>query len=471
MANKPAKKTKANPMWGGHYKSGPAEIMKRINECIETDKHLYAEDIEASKAHATMLADCEIISRKDAKAIIDGLETVRREIRDGKLELIEELEDVHMNVEARLAGLIGDAAGRLHTARSRNDQVAVDFRLWVRRAIDETDASLKNLQKALLDQAEKNAATIMPGFTHLQPAQPVTLGHHLMAYVEMFARDCSRLADARARMNECPLGAAALAGTSFSIDREKTSHALGFDRPTANSLDSVSDRDFAIEFVFVSSLIAVHLSRLAEEMVVWTSAGFNFVKLSEAFTTGSSIMPQKRNPDAAELIRGKVGGIVGELNNLLITLKGLPLAYNKDMQETKQPVMDVADHLGLMLAAMAGMMKDMAPNKPALAAATEKGFLTATDLADWLVRSLGIPFRQAHHLTGQVVRMAEKKKCRLDQLSLKEMQKADKRITADVFSVLKPVNSVNSRKSYGGTAPAQVKAQVKIWRAALKGKK
>ena len=354
-----AKKVSANKMWGGHYKSGPAEIMTRINECIETDKRLYEEDIEASKAHAAMLADCGIISRKDAKAIVEGLEVVRKEIKSGKYVLSAALEDVHMNVESRLAEIIGDAAGRLHTARSRNDQVAVDFRLWVRNAIDALDGALKNLQKALVDQADKNAGLLIPGFTHLQPAQPVTFGHHLLAYVEMFARDRGRFADARARMNECPLGAAALAGTSFPIDRNKTAKTLDFERPMANSIDAVSDRDFALEFLAAASVLAVHLSRLAEELVIWTSAGFGFVKLSEAFTTGSSIMPQKRNPDAAELIRGKTGGIIGALNNLLITLKGLPLTYNKDMQETKQPVMDVADNLDLMLAAMAGMIRDM----------------------------------------------------------------------------------------------------------------
>lgn len=469
-ANK-GKKVSANSMWGGHYKSGPAEVMTRISvdECIETDKRLYVEDIEASKAHAAMLGDCGIISRKDAKAIVDGLEVVRKEIESGKLVFSPTLEDVHMNVEARLAELIGDAAGRLHTARSRNDQVAVDLRLWVRNAIDGIDVELKKLQKALIDQAENNVDMLMPGLTHTQPAQPVTLGHHMLAYVEMFARDRSRFADARARLNECPLGAAALAGTSFPIDRHKTAKALGFDGPMANSMDAMSDRDFALEFTAAASIAAMHLSRLAEELVLWTSAGFNFVKLSEAFTTGSSIMPQKRNPDAAEIIRGKVGAVVGTFNNLIITLKGLPMAYNRDMQETKQPVISAADQLDMMIAAMAGMVRDMKPNKEALLAATEKGFLTATDLADWLVKNLGMPFRKAHHVTGQIVRMAEAKGCRLDQVSLKEMQKAEKGITADIFSVLKPANSANSRKSYGGTSPSQVKVQVKKWKAAIKG--
>ncbi|MDD3288204.1 MAG: argininosuccinate lyase [Alphaproteobacteria bacterium] len=465
---KKAKKS-SNPMWGGHYASGPAEAMQRINECIDTDKRLYLEDITASKAHASMLGDCKIISSKDAKAIINGLDVVRKEIENGNLQFTAELEDVHMNVEARLAQLIGDPAGRLHTARSRNDQVATDFRLWIRNAIDRLDEELKLLQTALIDQAETNADTIMPGFTHLQPAQPVTFGHHLLAYVEMLARDRSRFSDARARMNECPLGAAALAGTSFPINREKTSAALGFDRPMANSLDAVSDRDFAMEFLSAAGILSVHMSRLAEELVIWTSDGFRYVRLSESFTTGSSIMPQKRNPDAAELIRGKSGMVIGSLTNLLVTMKGLPLAYNKDLQETKRPAMEVADQLSLMISAMTGMIRDMKADKSRMNAATNGGFLTATDLADWLVINLNMPFRKAHHVTGGIVRIAETKGCRLDELTLDEMRKIEPKITKDAFKALNPAGAANSRKSYGGTSPSQVKKQVNNWRKSIAG--
>jgi len=441
--------------------------MEAINASIGFDQRLARQDIEGSRAHAAMLAAQGIITDSDAQAIREGLLTVLSEIEDGSFTFSTALEDIHMNVEARLKELIGDAAGRLHTARSRNDQVALDFRLWVRDRCDEVTNVLFTLQGALLDQAEAGADLVMPGFTHLQVAQPVTWGHHMMAYVEMFARDASRFADARVRMNESPLGAAALAGTSFPIDRDATAAALGFDRPAANSLDAVSDRDFALEFLASASICAIHLSRLAEELVIWSSAQFRFVTLSDRFSTGSSIMPQKKNPDAAELIRAKAGRITGAQVGLLMVMKGLPLTYSKDMQEDKEPVFDAADSLILALHAMAGMVADMTPNTDALRAAASSGYSTATDLADWLVRALGLPFRQAHHITGALVKQAEDKGCELAYLTLDEMQAVHGGITEAVYQVLKVEDSVASRTSYGGTAPVQVRAQIARWRERL----
>jgi argininosuccinate lyase len=450
----------ANALWGGRFGSGPAEIMERINASILFDKRLYAQDIKASRAHCRMLVKQGIINAADGQLILNGLDQVEAEIRAGNFTFDPKLEDIHMHVEARLADIIGTAAGRLHTARSRNDQVAVDFRLWVRDAIDELDGNLKDLQKSLLARAETHAGTVMPGFTHLQAAQPVTFGHHLMAYVEMFGRDRGRLQDCRVRLNFCPLGAAALAGTSFPIDRQETAAALGFSGPTANSLDSVSDRDFALEFLAAASLSAIHLSRLAEEIVIWSTAQFGFVRLSDAFSTGSSIMPQKRNPDAAELCRAKAGRIIGALNSLMIVMKGLPLTYSKDMQEDKEATFDAADALSLCVAAMTGMISDMKVDVAAMKAAAGAGFTTATDLADWLVRVKGMPFRQAHHVTGTLVKMAEGKNCGLEDLSLGEMQGVEPGITQEIFAVLGVENSVNSRTSFGGTAPSQVRAAI-----------
>ena len=459
--------TSSNQMWGGRFAAGPDAIMEAINASIGFDKRMAAQDIAGSRAHAAMLAATGILSDSDAAAIREGLLTVLSEIEAGKFTFSTALEDIHMNVEARLKTLIGDAAGRLHTARSRNDQVATDFRLWVRDQIDAEMEGLQALIRALLAQAEAGADWVMPGFTHLQTAQPVTWGHHMMAYVEMFARDLSRLRDARARMNECPLGAAALAGTSFPINRDMTAQALGFDRPAANSLDAVSDRDFALEFLSAASICAMHLSRFAEELVIWSSAQFRFVTLSDRFSTGSSIMPQKKNPDAAELIRAKVGRIFGANVALMMVMKGLPLAYSKDMQEDKEQVFDAADNLMLALAAMEGMVKDMTANRSNLAAAAGSGFSTATDLADWLVRVAGIPFRDAHHVTGTLVAMAEAQGCDLSDLTLAQMQSVHAGITDDVFGVLGVENSVASRMSYGGTAPAQVRAQVARWKEVL----
>jgi len=459
--------TSSNQMWGGRFAAGPDAIMEAINASIGFDKRMAAQDIAGSRAHAAMLAATGILSDSDAAAIREGLLTVLSEIEAGKFTFSTALEDIHMNVEARLKTLIGDAAGRLHTARSRNDQVATDFRLWVRDQIDAAIEGLQALIRALLAQADAGADWVMPGFTHLQTAQPVTWGHHMMAYVEMFARDLSRLRDARARMNECPLGAAALAGTSFPINRDMTAQALGFDRPAANSLDAVSDRDFALEFLSAASICAMHLSRFAEELVIWSSAQFRFVTLSDRFSTGSSIMPQKKNPDAAELIRAKVGRIFGANVALMMVMKGLPLAYSKDMQEDKEQVFDAADNLMLALAAMEGMVKDMTANRSNLAAAAGSGFSTATDLADWLVRVAGIPFRDAHHVTGTLVAMAEAQGCDLPDLTLAQMQSVHAGITDDVFGVLGVENSVASRMSYGGTAPAQVRAQVARWKEVL----
>lgn len=454
-------------MWGGRFGSGPDRIMEEINASIGFDQRFFAQDIRGSKAHCAMLAETGIISRTDADQIVAGLDTVLKEIEEGRFTFKRELEDIHMNVESRLADLIGAAAGRLHTARSRNDQVALDFKLYIRDTIDHLDQQLAEFQLALVEKAEAHAATIMPGFTHLQTAQPVTFGHHCMAYVEMAARDRSRLTDARKRLNESPLGAAALAGTSFPIDRHRTAAELGFDGPTRNSLDSVSDRDFVLETLSACAIAATHLSRLAEEIVIWSTPGFNFVRLTDGFTTGSSIMPQKRNPDAAELVRAKTGRVIGALTTLLVVMKGLPLAYSKDMQEDKEAAFDALDALSLSLAAMTGMVSTLTVNEAEMRAAASRGFSTATDLADWLVRALGLPFRQAHHVTGTLVGMAEKKSVDLDALSLAEMQSVEPGITDEVYSVLGVDNSVKSRTSFGGTAPDNVRAAAEKWRALL----
>ena len=447
-----------NLMWGGRFAGGPSEIMEQINASIDFDKRLYAQDIAGSKAHCEMLQRQSIISEKDGEDILSGLERVRVEIENGTFNFSRALEDIHMNVEARLKEFAGEAAGRLHTARSRNDQVATDFRLWVRDAIDDLDTALRDLQAALIEQAEAHADAVMPGYTHRQAAQPVTVGHHMLAYVEMAGRDRGRLTDCRRRLNECPLGAAALAGTSFPIDREYTAKALGFDRPTANSIDSVSDRDFALEFLGTGAILAMHLSRLAEELFLWCNEGFGFVSLSHAFTTGSSIMPQKQNPDAAELVRAKSGRVIGALNGLLVVMKGLPLAFCKDMQEDKEAVFDAADTLILSVAATTGMVRDMTPNREAMKAATARGFITATDLADWLVRVLDMPFREAHHVTGSLVRLAEERGCDLAELDLASMKEIEPRITEEVFDVLSVERAVQSRQSLGGTAPDRVQA-------------
>lgn len=457
----------SNAMWGGRFAAGPDALMEAINASIGFDQRLSAQDVTGSRAHAAMLAAQGIISSKDAETIREGLLMILSEIESGTFEFSTALEDIHMNIEARLKTLIGEPAGRLHTARSRNDQVATDFRLWVRDQMDAAIEGLQALIRAALAQAEAGADWVMPGFTHLQTAQPVTWGHHMMAYVEMFARDLSRFQDARARMNECPLGAAALAGTSFPIDRHMTAEALGFDRPMANSLDAVSDRDFALDYLGAASICAVHLSRLAEELVIWSSAQFRFVTLSDRFSTGSSIMPQKKNPDAAELIRAKIGRIMGANVALMTVMKGLPLAYSKDMQEDKEQVFDAADNLMIAMAAMAGMLGDMSANKDALERAATSGFSTATDLADWLVRELGLPFREAHHVTGAFVKMAEDRGCDLPDLSLADMQTVQSNITAAVFDVLGVHNSVASRQSYGGTAPDQVRMQIARWKERL----
>jgi argininosuccinate lyase len=459
--------TSSNQMWGGRFASGPDAIMEAINASIGFDQRLATQDIAGSRAHAAMLAAQSIISDSDFEAIEEGLITILSEIERGKFVFSSKLEDIHMNIEARLKDLIGAPASRLHTARSRNDQVATDFKLWVRDQLDACEVALTALIHALIAQAEQGADWVMPGFTHLQTAQPVTWGHHMMAYVEMFGRDLSRVRDARKRMSECPLGAAALAGTSFPIDRNSTAAALGFDRPAANSLDAVSDRDFALEFLGLASICAMHLSRFAEELVIWSSAQFRFVSLSDRFSTGSSIMPQKKNPDAAELIRAKIGRIFGANVALMMVMKGLPLAYSKDMQEDKEQVFDAADNLMLALAAMQGMVADMQANKAALCAAAGAGFSTATDLADWLVRSLNMPFRDAHHVTGSLVALAEAEKCELQDLSLTQMHSVDPAITKEVYDVLGVENSVASRISYGGTAPAQVRAQILRWKQEL----
>ncbi len=454
-------------MWGGRFAEGPDAIMEAINASIGFDRRMARQDIEGSRAHAAMLAAQGIVTDSDAAAIREGLLTVLSEIEGGTFAFSTALEDIHMNVEARLTEIVGPAAGRLHTARSRNDQVALDFRMWVRDQADAAIDALPRLIEALVDQAETGADWVMPGFTHLQTAQPVTWGHHMLAYAEMFHRDLGRFRDARVRMNECPLGTAALAGTSFPIDRDMTAAALGFDRPAANSLDAVSDRDFALEFLSSASICAMHLSRLAEELVIWSSAQFRFVRLSDRWSTGSSIMPQKRNPDAAELLRAKIGRIFGAQTALLMVMKGLPLTYSKDMQEDKEQVFDAADSLMLALAAMTGMVGDMEGQKDALEAAASSGFSTATDLADWLVRELDLPFREAHHVTGALVKMAEDRGVDLPDLTLGDMNSVHPDITDAVFDVLGVHNSVASRTSYGGTAPENVRAQVARWKERL----
>lgn len=458
----------SNTMWGGRFAGGPAKVMEKINASIGFDQRFFEQDIRGSIAHATMLADQGILTRDDLAAITGGLNTILGEIREGRFEFSAALEDIHMNVENRLRELIGDAAGRLHTARSRNDQVATDFKLWIRDTLDNIDGMLADLQKALLDQAERHAETVMPGFTHLQVAQPVTFGHHLMAYVEMTGRDRDRFAETRRRLNESPLGSAALAGTSFPIDRDATAAALGFDRPTANSLDAVSDRDFALDFLHAANVCAMHLSRLSEELVIWSSAQFGFVKLSDAFSTGSSIMPQKRNPDAAELVKAKIGRVTGAYVALTSVMKGLPMAYGKDMQEDKEAVFDAADTIELSITAMTGMIADLQPNEAALRNAASQGFATATDFADWLVQNLDTPFRDAHHATGAAVKMAEDRGCDLGDLPLADLQTIVPELTEAVFDALTVERAVHGRNSYGGTAPAQVRAQVARWREMLK---
>jgi len=450
-------------LWGGRFQDATDAVLEAINVSIDFDKRLGPQDIRGSLAHVAMLGNCGIVSQGDAAKIAEGLKTIAAAIEAGTFEFSRAHEDIHMNVEARLADLIGPVAGRLHTARSRNDQVATDFKLFIRDAIDSIDAQLADLQEALAARAAEESASVMPGFTHLQSAQPVTFGHHLLAYVEMLARDRGRFSDARARLNECPLGAAALAGTSFPIDRAQTAHALDFTRPTANSLDSVSDRDFVLETLSAAAICAVHLSRFAEEIVLWTTPQFAFVALSDKFTTGSSIMPQKRNPDAAELVRGKTGRVIGALNGLLIVMKGLPLAYSKDMQEDKEGAFDSLDSLALCIAAIAGMTRDMTIDRARMKKAAGAGYATATDLADWLVRALGLPFREAHHVTGRIVALAAEKNAPLEKLSLEDMQGVDKRITAEVFEVLGVDKSVKSRVSPGGTAPANVRREAKRW--------
>ena len=454
--NKEKGKSQVSSVWGGRFTGVPSDIMEKINPSIDFDKRFFVQDIEGSRVHAEMLGKQKIISAKESEEIIEGLNQIEKEIHEGNFQFRRDLEDIHMNVEARLTTLIGETGGRLHTARSRNDQVATDFRMWVRDKIDDLMEALSLLQKALINKADENSDVVMPGFTHLQVAQPVTFGHHLLAYVEMFGRDRGRFADCRSRLNECPLGSAALAGTSFEIDRDFTAHKLGFDRPTANSLDAVSDRDFALEFLSAASICIVHLSRFSEEIINWNSAQFDFISLSDAFTTGSSIMPQKRNPDAAELVRGKTGRVVGALNSLLVMMKGLPLAFFKDMQEDKEPLFDAADTLEVCIYACIGIVEDMKLNVENMLAASDQGFSTATDLADWLVRVLGLPFRRAHHITGEIVKLAEQKKCRLVDLNIEDLQDIESSINEDVFDVLDPVKSISSRVSFGGTAPVNV---------------
>jgi argininosuccinate lyase len=457
----------ANKMWGGRFERGPASVMEDINVSIDFDKRLALEDIAGSKAHAQMLAARGIIKKADAEAILKGLDEIAAEIKEGRFVFKRELEDIHLNIETRLTEIAGKAGARLHTARSRNDQVATDFRLWVREACVRAEAGLRAVQKKLLLQAGMHSGCIMPGFTHMQPAQPVTFGHHCLAYIEMFERDRGRFEDARVRMNESPLGAAALAGTPFPIDREATAKALGFDRPMRNSLDAVSARDFALEYLSAAAIASVHLSRFAEEIVLWVSPAYGFVTLSDEFTTGSSIMPQKRNPDAAELVRAKAGRVLGSFVTLASVMKGLALAYAKDLQEDKEAVFVAADALDLSLAAMAGMVEDMKANDKAMRRAAEAGYPTATDLADWIVRVLGKPFREAHHIAGAIVKEAEGKGLPLDKLPLADMQKIEPKITQDVYTVLSLEASVNSRLSYGGTAPDRVREQILYWREKL----
>jgi argininosuccinate lyase len=454
-------------MWGGRFEAGPAAIMGEITPSIDFDKRLAGEDLQGSKAHVRMLATEGIISKDDGQAILKGLEQIEKEIADGKFVFKRELEDIHLNIEARLAEIIGPAAGRLHTARSRNDQVVTDFRLWVRAACERADQGLLALQKALFAQADRHVETIMPGFTHMQVAQPVTFGHHLLAYIEMFARDRGRFEDARKRLNESPLGAAALAGTSFGIDRDATAHALGFTRPMRNSMDAISSRDFALEYLAAAVILATNLSRLAGELVQWSTPAFGFVTLSDAFTTGSSIMPQKRNPDAAELIRGKTGRVLGDFVALATVVKGLVLTYGTDLQEDKERVFDAADTIEVSLAAMAGMIADLSANPKKMRAAAEQGYPTATDLADWLVKALKKPFREAHHIAGRVVKLAEEKSVTLDKLPLSEMQAIEPGITKEALTVLPLEASVNARMSLGGTAPARIREQLSHWRSLL----
>ncbi|MGB1394525.1 MAG: argininosuccinate lyase [Candidatus Puniceispirillaceae bacterium] len=461
------KKTASSAMWGGRFAGGPSQLMTDINASISYDRAMYKQDIAGSVAHATMLAGQKIITEADLSAICEGLATIEQEISDGVFEFSDALEDIHMNIESRLASLIGDPARRLHTARSRNDQVATDIRLWLREAIEQLDSQLAALQEALIDQAEAHITTVMPGYTHLQTAQPVSFGFHLMAYVEMFGRDRGRFSDARKRLNESPLGAAALAGTPHPIDRHQTASLLRFARPMPNAMDAVSARDFAIEFLAAAAICATHLSRLAEEIVIWSTDRFGFISLSDAFTTGSSIMPQKRNPDAAELVRAKPGRIIGDLLALLTVLKGLPLAYGKDMQEDKEPVFDAESSLSLSLAAMTGMIADLTAHPEAMRAALEKGHPTATDLADYLVRVLNMPFRDAHHVTGKLVALADQQGCALDGLSLADMQAIEPRLEATIFEVLSIDSALQARDSFGGTAPAEVAAHIKAARAAF----
>ena len=451
---------RTNELWGGRFASGPAEVMERINPSIDFDRRFWREDIQGSKAHAEMLVAQGIVSAADGAAIAKGLDEIWGEIESGRFKFSRALEEIHMNVESRLRDLIGEPAGRLHTGRSRNDQVALDMKLWCRGAIDDLEVELTALQAALIDQADRHADTIMPGFTHLQVAQPVTFGHHMLAYVEMFGRDRSRLADARRRLNESPLGAAALAGTPYPIDRHRTASALGFDRPAANSLDAVSDRDFALELAATAGICAIHLSRLAEELVLWTTQQFRFVRLSDAFSTGSSIMPQKRNADGAELVKGKAGRVLGAFTALSVVMKGLPLAYGKDMQEDKEPLFDAVDTLGLCIAATAGMVADLVADPAAMRRAVEAGFPTATDLADWLVREAGLPFRDAHHVSGSLVKEAETRGCGLADLPIEVMKAAHPALDERIYAVVSVEASVNARTSFGGTAPARVREQV-----------
>ena len=456
MKNKRQKKTSSSPIWGGRFDGSPSEIMEHINASIDFDKRMYAQDITASKAHAAMLVKQEIISAEDGTQIREGLDQILNEIEDGSFEFKISLEDIHMNIESRLKEIVGDAAGRLHTARSRNDQVATDFKLWVREELDHLDSALKLLQETFINQAENHASTILPGFTHLQSAQPVTLGHHLLSYVEMIGRDRGRIKDCRRRLNENPLGSGALAGTSFPIDRDVTTTALGFDQPTTNSLDAVSDRDFALEYLSLASILSVHLSRLAEEIVVWASAPFSFINLPDSFSTGSSMLPQKRNPDAAELIRAKTGRVIGNLASLLIIMKGLPLAYSKDMQEDKEPVFETADTLALTVKAMTGMFGEITYNTDKMLAAAKNANSNAIDLADWLVKILGKPFREAHSISGKMVKLAEKQNRSLEELSLADMQSIEPGITNDVFNILNIDIALNARNSFGATAPKNV---------------
>lgn len=458
----------ANPQWGGRFKTGPSDIMTAINSSVEQDKNLWHEDIAASLAHCQMLADCHILTKKEYEEISAGLHGIAREIQSGNFKFSDALEDIHMNVEARLCEKIGDVGKKLHTARSRNDQVATDFKLWTRKSIDHLHQQIILLMEGLSGKALAYFDAPMPGFTHLQTAQPITFGHHLLAYVEMFNRDQDRLKDARKRLNECPLGSAALAGTSFPINRDLTAKLLKFDRPTSNSIDSVSDRDFALEYLSVLSITAVHLSRMAEEMVIWCSAPFHFIQFSDSFSTGSSIMPQKRNPDAAELVRGKTGQVFGQLMALLTVMKGLPLAYAKDMQEDKPPVFAATQAIMISLAAMDGMIRDMKPNREKMRQLAGSDYSTATDLADWLVRTLQIPFRKAHEITGEIVSLAEKKHLTLSELDLSDMQKIEPAITKDVYSVLSVDASLSSRQSKGGTSPQNVKKEAQKWQAHLK---